>query len=80
MCIRDRVNNGYFGKDFPEECPDGQGCVGTEVKDLKAALQACLLYTSIHQCKMESIKPCAARRVNMNTRFMTRTVVMARSE
>lgn len=34
------ANNGYFGKDFPEECPDGQGCVGTEVKDLKAALQA----------------------------------------
>lgn len=34
------ANNGYFGKDFPEECPDGQGCVGTEIKDLKAALQA----------------------------------------
>ncbi|OUH46685.1 hypothetical protein AZ027_005002, partial [Klebsiella pneumoniae] len=30
--------------------------------------------------KMESIKPCAARRVNLNTRLMTRTVVMARSE
>jgi hypothetical protein len=34
---------------------------------------------NIHQCKMESIKPCAARRVNLNTRLMTRTVVMARS-
>ena len=35
---------------------------------------------NIHQCKMESIKPCAARRVSLNTRLMTRTVVMARSE
>ncbi|HEE4846453.1 TPA: stationary phase or STEss regulating sigma factor [Klebsiella pneumoniae] len=34
------TNNGYFAKDFPEECPDGQGCVGTGVKDLKAALLA----------------------------------------
>ena len=30
--------------------------------------------------KMESIKPCAARRVSLNTRLMTSTVVMARSE
>lgn len=30
--------------------------------------------------KMESIKPCAARRVSLNTRLMTRTVVIASSE
>ncbi|ADW72204.1 putative stationary phase or STEss regulating sigma factor [Rahnella aceris] len=34
------VGKGYFGKFFPEECPDGQGCIGTEVGDFKAALQA----------------------------------------
>ncbi|EBZ0491430.1 stationary phase or STEss regulating sigma factor [Salmonella enterica subsp. enterica serovar Infantis] len=34
------INKGYFGKFFPEECPDGQGCIGTEVKDFKAALLA----------------------------------------
>ena len=35
---------------------------------------------NVHQGKMESIKPCAARRVSRNTRLITRTVVMARSE
>lgn len=27
--INNLINKGYFGKIFPEECPDGQGCIGT---------------------------------------------------
>lgn len=34
------VNKGYFGKDFPEECPDGRGCIGTNEDTFKAALQS----------------------------------------
>ncbi|CAI1707342.1 MULTISPECIES: stationary phase or STEss regulating sigma factor [Serratia] len=34
------VDKGYFGKDFPEECPDGQGCIGTNEDTFKAVLQA----------------------------------------
>jgi hypothetical protein len=34
------VSKGYFGKDFPEECLDGQGCIGTDELTFKAALQA----------------------------------------
>ncbi|EKN5109519.1 stationary phase or STEss regulating sigma factor [Yersinia enterocolitica] len=34
------VFKGYFGKYFPEECPDGQGCIGTNEDTFKAALQA----------------------------------------
>ncbi|WP_235906670.1 stationary phase or STEss regulating sigma factor [Yersinia rochesterensis] len=34
------VCKGYFGKYFPEECPDGQGCIGTNEDTFKAALQA----------------------------------------
>lgn len=34
------VSKGYFGKDFPEECPDYQGCIGTDEFNFKAALQA----------------------------------------
>ncbi|WP_233958295.1 AbiJ-NTD4 domain-containing protein [Pectobacterium versatile] len=39
-CINVLVNKGYFGKHFPEECPDGQGCIGTDAIDFKAVLQA----------------------------------------
>lgn len=34
------IDKGYFGKYFPEECPDGQGCIGTNENTFKAALQA----------------------------------------
>lgn len=34
------VDKGYFGKYFPEECDDGQGCVGTDEYAFKVALQA----------------------------------------
>lgn len=34
------INKGYFGKHFPEECLDGQGCIGTNEDTFKAALQA----------------------------------------
>ena len=34
------VSEGYFGKYFPEKCPDGQGCIGTNEDSFKAALQA----------------------------------------
>lgn len=38
--INTLVSKGYFGKDFPEECPDHQGCIGTDEHNFKAALQA----------------------------------------
>lgn len=38
--INTLINKGYFGMDFPEECPDGQGCIGTNEDTFKAALQA----------------------------------------
>jgi len=38
--IKVLVSKGYFGKDFPEECPDHQGCIGTDEHNFKAALQA----------------------------------------
>ncbi|EPU1599595.1 AbiJ-NTD4 domain-containing protein [Klebsiella pneumoniae] len=34
------VNKGYFGQYFPEYCLDGHGCIGTDEKAFKSALQA----------------------------------------
>ena len=36
--IRVRVVNGSFGSSFPEECPDGQGIIGTNIALLRDAV------------------------------------------
>lgn len=38
--IKILIKKGYFGRNFPEDCPDGQGCIGTNEDTFKAALQA----------------------------------------
>lgn len=38
--INTLASKGYFGNDFPEECLDQQGCIGTDQHNFKAALQA----------------------------------------
>ena len=34
------AKKGYFGRDFPEQCLDNQGCIGTDNDAFKKALQA----------------------------------------
>lgn len=33
------VSKGYIGKHIPEECPDGQECIGTNEDTFKVALR-----------------------------------------
>jgi len=37
------VDTGCFGNNFPEQCPDGQGCCGTEEASFASALRAEIL-------------------------------------
>lgn len=41
--INTLVDKGYFGNSFPELCPDGQGCYGTNEASFSAALKAEIL-------------------------------------
>lgn len=66
--MRDFTPGGRFKTDIHRLCPFADAAV------VRAA------QWNAHQGKMESIKPYAARRVSRNTRLMTRTVVIARSE
>jgi hypothetical protein len=36
--LRTRANDGWFGLDFPEQCPDGRGTTGTDLHALREAL------------------------------------------
>jgi hypothetical protein len=38
--IRNRTNDGWFGLEYPERCPDNQSVVGTDIDALRAALVA----------------------------------------
>jgi hypothetical protein len=38
--IRNRANDGWFGLDYPEQCPDNRGVIGTDIHALQAALVA----------------------------------------
>ena len=38
--IQKLIDTGYFGEQFPELCPDGQGCCGTDEKGFSLALKA----------------------------------------
>ena len=42
--IRTRANDGSFGLEYPEQCPDGQGPTGTDLNALGDALAAHRLY------------------------------------
>jgi hypothetical protein len=42
--IRNRADDGSFGLDYPEQCPDGQGTTGTNITALRDALVAHRLY------------------------------------
>jgi len=42
--IRTRANNGSFGLEYPEQCPDGRGPTGTDLNALRDALAAHRLY------------------------------------
>lgn len=42
--IRTRANDGSFGLDYPEQCPDGRGPTGTDLNALRDALAAHRLY------------------------------------
>jgi len=42
--IRTRANDGSFGLEYPEQCPDGRGTTGTDVNALRDALAAHRLY------------------------------------
>jgi hypothetical protein len=42
--IRNRVNDGSFGLEYPEECPDGRGPTGTDMNAFRDALAAHRLY------------------------------------
>jgi len=42
--IRIRANDGSFGLDYPEQCPDGRGPTGTDINALRDALAAHRLY------------------------------------
>ncbi|MDH6026655.1 AbiJ-NTD4 domain-containing protein [Vibrio splendidus] len=41
--IQSLIDNGWFGEKFPELCPDGQGCYGTNERTFSSALQAEIL-------------------------------------
>lgn len=41
--IQGLIDTGCFGERFPELCPDGQGCYGTNEKMFSSALQAEIL-------------------------------------
>lgn len=41
--IQGLIDTGWFGEKFPELCPDGQGCYGTNEKTFSLALQAEIL-------------------------------------
>ena len=36
--IRNRANDGSFGLDYPEPCPDGRGPIGTDKPSVKRGL------------------------------------------
>jgi len=36
--LRTRANDGWFGLDFPKQCPDGGGTTGTDLRALRDAL------------------------------------------
>ncbi|QLE29996.1 AbiJ-NTD4 domain-containing protein [Vibrio parahaemolyticus] len=38
--IQGLIDTGWFGEQFPELCPDGQGCYGTNERTFSSALQA----------------------------------------
>ena len=41
---RNRANDGSFGLEYPEQCPDGRGPAGTDTRALREALAAHRLY------------------------------------
>ena len=41
--IQTLIDIGYFGENFPDLCPDGQGCCGTDEKGFSLALKAEIL-------------------------------------
>jgi hypothetical protein len=41
--IQGLIDSGWFGEKFPELCPDGQGCYGTNERTFSLALQAEIL-------------------------------------
>ncbi len=41
--IQKLIDTGYFGEQFPELCPDGQGCCGSDEKGFSLALKAEIL-------------------------------------
>ena len=48
--IRNRANDGWFGREYPEQCPDGRGPTGTDTNALREALGAYRLYDIFGAC------------------------------
>jgi AbiJ N-terminal domain 4 len=42
--IRNRANDGWFGREYPEQCPDGRGPTGTDTQALREVLAAHRIY------------------------------------
>ncbi len=47
--LRTRANHGSFGLEYPEQCPDGRGPIGTDNNALRDGLAAHRLYNFIDQ-------------------------------
>src|ERR1022692_3630149 len=45
--LRTRANDGSFGLEYPEQCPDGRGPTGTDVNALRDALAAYRLFNFV---------------------------------
>ena len=42
--IRVRASDGWFGLEYPEQCPDGRGTTGTDIGAFAGALMAHRMY------------------------------------
>lgn len=47
--LRTRANDSWFGLDFPEQCPDGRGTTGTDLRALREALALHRLFDFIDE-------------------------------